>query len=151
MKRLFCFISAVILLVSVACADDLPGFIQDWNKIAYIFGAPELSEESAAKDGDNITFSGAGWDMTVTLTKASVYSVVIHADTVEMFLPLCVNAGASVVKNKTVETLSRFQSNVLYQFLQINADAPGMSSMFGLYLFRLSKTESGDLFEMVEQ
>ena len=150
MKKALAAFLALLILCSAACADIPDEFIENWNKAAYIYGAPELSRDDMIRNGDVFGWMTDDWVFAVTDGTGEITEAHLAATTGDVLLPMSVMLGVTVVRKKSAETLHRYLGNILNMYLLVISDQSSRYSMFDIFEFDMEKVDGGFWFNMVK-
>ena len=151
MKKLIALILAAVLFCSVAYADIPADFIENWNKAAHIYGAPELSRDDMIRQEDVFGWIvGSEWVLAVTDLTGEITEAHVAAVSGDDLLKLSVMTGVTVVQDKSSETLQRFLGNVLTMYLRIISDQTSRHAVFGDFKYDMEKVDGGFWFNLVK-
>ena len=151
MKKMIVLILAAVLLCSVAYADISSDFIENWNKAAHIYGAPELSKDDMLQETDEFGwFVESEWVIAMTYVPGEIMEANVATVSGDDLLKLSVMAGVTVNQNKSSETLQRYLGNILTMYLRIISDQNSRHAVFGDYEYSMEKKDGLFWFSMVK-
>jgi len=145
MRKVLAMIIVLLMVSSVALADDLTGFVAKWNSFSKHYGAPVLSSDML--DGD--IFKGDSWRMTVETFGDSYKGIGVYSEDMENFFPLCAQAGMCIVDDYDGTALRMFLGDLLYAFMKVKAGETPPVSLFGYYTFSVQQKGNGYFFAMM--
>lgn len=150
MKKLLSIIIAFTLLFSVAYADGLSDFIENWNKAAYIYAAPELSYNDVNVDGDLLTLSDNNWNITLEKSWDGIKKATLSTSDNHTFLQMSVMLGIAIVRDNTIDQHFNFEANVLERYLRLESK-PLKSAAFGpTHIYTIEKDDDKYIFVLEE-
>lgn len=150
MKKAFAAFLALLILCSAACADIPDEFIENWNKAAHIYGAPELSRDDMIRQPDVFGWIvGSEWVLGITDATGEITEAHVAAVSGDDLLRLSVMLGVTVVQDKTADSLQQYLGNVLTMYLRITSGKSSRHAVFGDFEYDMVKEEDGFWFNMV--
>lgn len=117
MKKILSIIVILSVLFSVAYADGISDFVENWNKIAYIYDTPEFSADDFEINGDFYKITGDNWEIGLIISDDTVSKAALTATDGDTFLKMCTTLGTTIVRNKTSDDLFLYRANVLDMYL----------------------------------
>lgn len=149
MKKLIAFAIAFFIMFSFALADSPVEFVERWNKGAYVYGAPELTDYS--KTDEVYIFTGEGWSVSLTYLYDMLFSKVeIFSESADQYLAMCAIAGIAALTYKTAEMMENYDANIFTNYLRIVSERDSRTAYLSNYKFKLEKVENGFLFLLGE-
>ena len=143
MKKILSFIIFFSLMVSVAYADGLSDFIENWNKIAYIYDTPEFSADNFEVDGNYYKITGDDWEIGLIISGDTVTKAALTATDGDTFLKMCTTLGTTVVRKKTSDDLFKYRANVLDMYLSTLSGKEPREAAFGYDYAYMLKAQKG--------
>ena len=118
-------------MISVAYADGISDFIENWNKIAYIYDTPEFSADDFEIDGDFYKITGDDWEIGLIIFDDTVTKAALTATDCDTFLKMCTTLGTTIVRKKTSDDLFKYRANVLDMYLSTLSGKEPREAAFG--------------------
>lgn len=146
MKKIVSVLLVLILIFSAAQADDISTFIAKWNSYSKHYCAPTLSEDIYSKG----VFTGDGWKLVITEIGGKISSAGVLAEDMDLFVPLCIQAGILMVGDYTASDLIKYIGDITYMYLSAKSDEWVPVSIFGIYMFKVEKKSEGYFFAIGE-
>jgi hypothetical protein len=143
MKKLLSIIIAFTLLFSVAYADGLSDFVENWNKIAYIYDTPEFFADNFEIDGDYYEITGEDWEIGLIISGDTVTKAALTATDGDIFLKMCTTLGTTIVRKKTSDDLFKYRANVLDMYLSTLSGKEPREAAFGYDYAYMLKAQKG--------
>lgn len=147
MKRSVAFLLILLVITSFALADNFDDFLIRYNKITHIYSTPELSYDMFALQNGMYSVSKDEWKVIVSSDTSQAGVSSKNGDT---FLAFALTLASAIVTNKTVETYSQFQANLLDMYLRVVAGDNQRSTMFGGYTCMVENRNNKLIFTMVK-
>ena len=139
-------------MISVAYADGISDFIENWNKIAYIYDTPEFSTDDFEIDGDFYKITGDDWEIGLIISGDTVTKAALTTTDGDTFLKMCINIGTTVVRKRTMDDFFLYKSNVLDMYLRTLTGKEPREAAFGNdYIYTLEAQKGKYSYLIVEQ
>jgi len=130
-----------LLLFSVCRAESARYFVVRWNSFAQHFNGVQLSEESAKEAGNTLAFFGDTWNLVLIRKDEKYISAAVYADDFETLMSNCTTMGLVLVGD--AENFTTFLGAIAWQYLALKSGEKPIPSVYGAYIFNISKRNKG--------